>query len=85
MCLRCVLAALLEANRLQPFFGNSQNSMHTAYDVVGFLCGSCTRCPECLRKFHSSERNPRDCPKLDMLISSIVSQVGLCVWCLFEF
>lgn len=35
------------------------------------------RCPICLRKMHSSERNPRHCSNLDLLITSIVHKVCL--------
>ncbi|CAM9342503.1 unnamed protein product, partial [Scytosiphon promiscuus] len=35
-----------------------------------------TTCPICLRKMHSSERNPRHCSNLDLLITSIVHKLA---------
>ncbi|CAM9861801.1 unnamed protein product, partial [Hapterophycus canaliculatus] len=35
-----------------------------------------TTCPMCLRKMHSSERNPRRCSNLDLLITSIVHKLA---------
>ena len=38
---------------------------------------ACFSCPVCLRKMHSSERNPRRCSSLDLLVTSIVHKVSL--------
>ncbi|CAN0486347.1 unnamed protein product [Ectocarpus sp. 12 AP-2014] len=35
-----------------------------------------TTCPVCLRKMHSSERTPRRCSNLDLLITSIIHKLG---------
>lgn len=54
---------------------------HTAVRPICVLCGSratitaCFSCPVCLRKMHSSERNPRRCSNLDLLVTSIVHKV----------